>query len=233
MSNDEIFSDAVIKRLAEASKLPPKADRSLFGELLRGAAELYREEAGWASAAKIRADVKAIRRTVRPINDQKKDRKPHLIIKALRESSPETRRMLRRRAENRGDPFPSDDEIADSARNGAAVRTLDALTRIGGSVPSGKRSKHYEVKLYAPESPRNFAKREAEHAAVKRLRVAWRWAVAQGDLVQEAALAVNIPSTSASYENPGPFVRLVSRFFDALAVKGMNVVHLINSTDFD
>ena len=206
---------------------------------MRGAAELYREEAGWASAAKIRADVKAIRRTVRPINDQKKDRKPRLIIKALRESSPETCRMLRRRAENRGDPFPSDDDIADSATIGAAARTLDALTRIGGSVnpgakrPSGKRSKHYEVKLYAPRVPRNFAKREAEHAAVKRLRVAWRWAVAQGDLVQEAALAVNIPSTSASYENPGPFVRLVSRFFDALAVKGVNVVHLINSTDFD
>ena len=239
MSDDETFSDAAIKKLAENSKLPPDADLFLFGDFVRGAAALYREEAGWASRAKIRGDVKAIRRTVKPINERKKTRQPDLIIKALREAAPETLHMLRRRADNRGDVFPSYDDITNAARIDNAVRTLDALTRTGGSVnlgrkrPSGKRSQQYDVELYAPVSPRTFAKREAERAAIKRLRAAWRWAAARGDRVQEAAMLTNIPSTSASHENPGPFVRLASGFFDALGVKGVNVVHLINSIGFD
>jgi hypothetical protein len=238
MSDNEIFSDAAIKKLAEDSKLPPGADLFLFGNFVRGAATLYLEEAGWASSAKIRADVEAIRRTTKPIDERKKTRQPHRIIAALRQASPETLCMLRRRAENRGQMFPSEDDINDTARIDNAVRTLDALTRIGGSVkpgrkrPGDKQSKQYDVELYAPVSPRNFAKRDAERAAIKRLRAAWRWAAAQGDQAQEAAMLTNIPSTSASYENPGPFVRLASGFFDALRVKEVNVVHLINSIDF-
>jgi hypothetical protein len=239
VSDDDIFSDAATKKLAEDSKLPPDADLFLFGDFVRAAAALYREENGWVSSAKIRGDVKAIRRAVKPINAGKKTRKPHLIIKALHEASPETLHMLRRRADNRGEVFPSDDNITDAAQIDAAVRTLDALTRTGGSVnpgrkrPSGKQSRQYDVELYAPVSPRTFAKREAERAAIKRLRAAWRWAVARGDQVQEADMPTNIPSTSASYENPGPFVRLASGFFDGLGIKGVNVVHLINSIDFD
>jgi hypothetical protein len=234
-----IFSDAAMKKLAEVSNLPPDADLVLFSDFVRVAATLYREEAGWASSARIRRDVKAIRQTVKQINEREKDRKPHLIIKALRQASPETLHMLRRRADNRGDVFPSDDDITNPARIHTAVRTLDALTRISGSVtpgrkrPSGKKSKHYDIELYAPVSPRTFAKREQERAAIKRLRAAWRWAVARGDQVQEAAMPANVPSTSASHENPGPFVRLASGFFDGMGVEGVNVVHLINSIDFE
>jgi hypothetical protein len=176
VSDDDIFSDAAIEKLAEGSKLPPDADLFLFGDFARLAAALYREKAGWASSAKIRGDVKAIRQTVKPINERKKTRQPHLIIKALRETSPETLHMLRRRADNRGDVFPSYDDITDTARIDDAVRTLDALTRTGGSVnpgrkrPSGRQSKHYDIELYAPVSPRSLAKREAERAAIKRLR---------------------------------------------------------------
>jgi hypothetical protein len=85
--------------------------------------------------------------------------------------------------------------------------------------------------LYAPVSPRNFAKREAERIAVVQLRVAWRWAAARGDAAAERAMPSNIPATSASRERPGPFVKLVRDFFKALRVN-LNAVHLINSIDF-
>jgi hypothetical protein len=237
-SHSDKFSSPVIRKLAEDSKLPPSADLALFGNFVRVAAALYLEERGWASSAKIRADVKAIQRAAKPINEQKKTRQPHLIIKVLREASPETIQMLRGRAMNRGDRFPSDDDLTDPARLGAAVRTLDALTRAGGSVnqgrkrPTGKVSTRYNVELYAPVSPRNFAKREAERVAIKRLRAAWRWAVARGDTACEAALSNNMPSISASFENPGPFVRLARGFFKELGVEEVDVAHLINSTDF-
>ena len=233
MSKNDIFSDAAIKKLAEVSNLPPDADLVLFGNFVRDAASLYREEAGWASRAKIRGDVKAIRRTVKPVNEQKKTRQPQSIIRALRAASPETLHMLRRRADHRGDVFPICDNINDPALINAAVCTLNALTRIGGyrgrKVPSGRTSKQYDVELYAPLSQRTFAKREAERAAIERLRVAWRWAAAKGNQVQETAMPLNLPSRSASYENPGPFVRLARGFFEGLGVEGLNVVHLINS----
>jgi hypothetical protein len=234
----KLFSDEAIKKLAEDSKLPPDADLVLFGTFVRDAAAFYLEEVGWASGAKIRADIQAIRRTVKPINEQKKGRQPHLIIKALREASPETIQLLRRRAAIRGEMFPSDDDITDVARIGGAVRVLDALTRAGGSIkqgrkrPSGRQSKKYEVELYAPVSRRNFAKRDAERAAIKRLRKAWRWAAALGDAAREAAMPGNVPSTSASLENAGPFVRLARGFFEELRVRVVDVVHVINSIDF-
>jgi hypothetical protein len=130
--DDDMFSDAAIKKLAEDSKLPPGADLSLFGNFVRAAAALYREEAGWASSAKIRRDVRAIRRTVKPMNERTKDRNPRLIIKALHEASPDTLHMLKRRADNRGEVFPPDDVIINPARINGAVRTLEALTRTGG-----------------------------------------------------------------------------------------------------
>lgn len=238
MTDDHIFSEAAIKKLADDSNLPPDADISLFGRFVRDAGEFYRQEAGWASNAKIRDDIEAIRRTVRPINERKKTRRANLIITALDQASPETLHMLRRRAEHRGDAFPTTGDINDPARINNAARILDALTRAGGSLkhgrmrPSGKQSKEHDVKLYAPVSPRNFAKREAERAAIKRLRAGWRWAAARGDSDTERAMPTNIPAISASRENPGPFVRLVSGFFVALEVKA-NVVHLINSIDFD
>jgi hypothetical protein len=239
VSDGDIFSDAAIKKLAEDSKLPPDADLVLFGDFVRGAATLYREEAGWASTSKIRADVLAIRRTVRLINEQKKTRQPQIIIKALREAAPETLHMLRRRADRRREVFPSENDVMDPARINDAARILDALTRTGGSVipgrnrPNGKKSKQFDVDLYAPMSPRTFAKRELERAAIKRLHTVWRWSAARGDSNKEAAMLPNIPSLSASRENPGPFVRLVSGFFDGVGVKDVNVVNLMNSIDFE
>jgi hypothetical protein len=237
MADDDKFSDAAIKELAEVSKLPSDADLVLFGRFVRDAGALYLEETGGASSAKIRADVEAIRRSVKPIDARKKVRRPHLIIMALEKASPETLHMLRRRAELRGQAFPSADEIMNPALSDDSARILDALTRAGGSVkqgrvrPGGKQSKKYHVELYAPVSPRNFAKREAERAAIRRLRAAWRWALARGDPDTERAIPTNIPATSASKENPGPFVRLAREFFAAMGINA-DVVHLINSIDF-
>ena len=233
-----LFSDAAIRKLAEDANLPPSADLSLFGEFVRTAAQFYLEEAGWASAAEIRADIAAIRRTVKPIDERNKARKPKQIISVLEKASSATLRMLKTRAEVRGETFPTVDDILDRTRIKQAARILDMLTRAGGYVkqgrkrPSGKRSKEYIVELYAPVSPKNFAKREAERAAIKRLRTAWRWAAAQGNPEVERAIPCNKPSKGASRENPGPFVRLTRGFFSALMVN-VDAVHLINSIDFD
>lgn len=235
---DELFSDAAIRNLAEDANLPPSADLSLFGEFVRTAAKFYLEEAGWASAAQIRADIAAIRRTVKPLDERKKAREPKRIISALEKGPPATLRELKTRAEVRGERFPTVADIRDPTRINDAARILDMLTRAGGYVrqgrkrPSGKRSKEYVVELYAPVSPKNFAKREAERAATKRLRAAWRWAAAQGNPGAERAIPCNKPSKSASRENPGPFVRLTHGFFSALGVNA-DAVHLINSIDFD
>jgi hypothetical protein len=234
---DQLFSDELIARLAKESKLPPDADLKFFGDSIRVAAEMYLQEAGAASSAKVRADVVAIRRAIKPINLRDEDRRPDPIIASLDKASPETLYILRRRAELRGVNFPTADDILDPNRIEVAVRTLDVITRIGGIVkPSpmrsdGKRSKEYDVGLYAPISPRNFAKREAERAAIKRLRAAWRWAAARGDLDAERDMPAKTPATSASRQNPGPFVALAGRFFEALGAR-VDVVNLINSTDF-
>jgi hypothetical protein len=234
---DQLFSDELIARLARDSKLPPDADLKFFGDSVRVAAEMYLQEAGAASSAKVRADVVAVRRAVKPINLRDKDRRPDPIIVSLDKASPETLRILRRRAELRGVKFPTADDILDPNRIEVAARTLDVITRMGGIVKpgrtrsEGKRSKEYDVELYAPISPRNFDKREAERAAVKRLRAAWRWAAARGDSDAERDMPANTPATSASRQNPGPFVALARRFFEALGVRA-DVVNLINSTDF-
>jgi hypothetical protein len=230
----EKFSDLVIEKLAKDSNLPPKADLVLFGQFVRVAAALYLEERAWATSAKIRADINAIRRVVRPINDQKKTRAPLPIIRALNDASPETLHLLKERAKRRGESFPTTHIIMDPARVNDAANILDALTKVGGSVkpgrsrPGGKRSQKYVVELYAPISQRNFAKQEAERAAINRLRVAW-CAAARND---PDSLPSQVPATSASRENPGPFVRLVRGFFATLGVKA-DAVNLINTTDFE
>jgi hypothetical protein len=134
LAGDDAFSDAEIERLARTAELPPDADPALFGEFVRTAATMYRQEANEASSAKIRADLEAIRRTVKPINERKKTRQPHLIVSALEKASRETLRLLRRRAEWRGEVWPTADDILDPARMDNAARILDALTRTGGCV---------------------------------------------------------------------------------------------------
>ena len=56
-------------------------------------------------------------------------------------------------------------------------------------------------------SKRNFARHGPERVAIKQLRVAWRVAAAHAD--PERALRAEVPATTASREDPGPFVRLV------------------------
>jgi hypothetical protein len=233
---DLLFSAKLIAKLARDGKLPPDADLAWFGYSVRFAAEMYLQEAGAASGAKVRVDVLAIQRTVKPINRQDKARCPDPIITALDKASPETLRMLNRRAEVRGVVFPTTEDILDPNRIESAAQVLDAITRVGGCVrqgrkrPSGRQSKQYDVELYAPISPKNFAKREAERAAIKRLRAAWRWAAAGGDFDTEKRMPANTPAMSASRQNSGPFVGLASGFFAALGVK-VDVVNLINSAE--
>jgi hypothetical protein len=128
----EKFSDLVIEKLAKDSNLPPKADLVLFGQFVRVAAALYLEERAWATSAKIRADINAIRRVVRPINDQKKTRAPLPIIRALNDASPETLHLLKERAKRRGESFPTTHIIMDPARVNDAANILDALTNLAG-----------------------------------------------------------------------------------------------------
>jgi len=237
MADDDVFSDETINRLAQTAKLPSVADLRLFGEFVRTAATMYRQSANEAASARIRADVEAIRRTVKPINKRKKSPRPPSIFSALDKAAPETIHLLNRRAKRRGEVFPTADDINDPARMENAARILDTLTRAGGSVmegrmrPGGNKSKKYVVELYAPVSPRNFAKRKAERIAVVQLRVAWRWAAARSDEAAERAMPANIPATCASHERPGPFVKLVRDFFKELRVN-LNAVHVINSIDF-
>ena len=233
---EELFSDRLIAKLAEDSNLPQNADRLLFAEFVRTAATFYLQERASVTSAKIRADVNAVRQVVRPMNGRTKTRSPQRIIRALGDVSPETLKLLGERAERRGQIFPTMNSIMDPTSINEAGNMLHALTSLGGSVQlgrkraGGKRSRKYVAELYAPPSKRNFARHGPERVAIKQLRVAWRVAAAHAD--PERALRAEVPATTASRENPGPFVRLVRGFFAALGVKA-DTVNLINSTDFD
>jgi hypothetical protein len=195
-------------RIVDNAKLPDKADKYCLAKGIQEAAAIYVREVAEPNPKRLHEEIKTLYdAAIKRQYEQAALLREQLSIKA--------QNSLNDRAGRIGLTLPPPGDLRVSTRRDEACATIVSLCRIGGDRvkgrmrPSGKRSAViFKPLLHAPsgppelatlkhQSPRNFAKREAERNLVMWLGIAWL-----------EATGIPPPRT-ADRRNLGPFARLV------------------------
>ena len=212
---DDIFTTAFIVELGEFAALPKYADMKLFGSMTKTAASFYLLEVSAENENTVNREVGALR-------DAALDCDRGRVEEQLNSLSVETERLFKNRCDVRRVAFPTNDDLSNAERAKATFALIVSLTLMKGGViklrdpPPGAQSQTRVDVLFAPTPSRNFDKRSAERAFVRRMRAAWRWSVACDDSAKEKAISDSKPARSASRTKPGPFVHLIKSAFEAI-----------------
>lgn len=229
---DDIFTAKLIAGLGRAAALPKGADIELFGSMTKQSVWFYLLEVTVENQNTINQEVRALRVAAQDCDHDR-------VAERLSSLSIETETLLKSRCHRRRRIFPKCDDLLEPKRAKSAFALLASLTLMEGAVlrtrnrPNRKLSKSRIDVLFAPPPSRNFDKRSAERAFVRRMRAAWRWSTACNDSAKEEAMPDNKPARSASRTKPGPFVRLIDGALKAIgtaypAAKYVDVVETIN-----
>ena len=143
---------------------------------------------------------------------------------ALSRLSAVTIALLNDRGRHRPDglQLPTPDEVKDPERYSDVCERIFSLCsigrtrRLGRDRGIGKQSMTVEIEYYAPKRTPHPKKREAEMNFIMWVQVAWLEATGI------------LPSLAASYENQGPFVRLIDALFHRMGVEGVSTVEIVN-----
>lgn len=129
---------------------------------------------------------------------------------------------------NRGKRFvkpillPSPKDLVDSSSYHRVCSAIFSLCSMGRgrrkkrNRPTGRKSETVEIDFFAPSATRHPPKRQAEINFIMWVQIAWLEATKEE------------PTLSASFENPGPFVRLIKHCFSQAGADYANAVELIN-----
>jgi hypothetical protein len=121
-----------------------------------------------------------------------------------------------------GIELPPTETLCDETQREKACDAIVMLCRTGGrhiegrKRPSGRRSRSWQARLYAPEPSRHPGKRKAERAFLRRLQLAWLEATGER------------PSMTAHHVNLGPFAKMVRESLRLVGAAHADAVGLIN-----
>ena len=191
-----------------------------FGDGIRAAATLYAEQAKEPTVNELYIEIASLHRAA---GRRAYDR----LAILLERLSPKARNLLNGRAARPsiGTKLPPPEALRDDVKREAACELVEMLCCTGGHYiegrrrPSGKRSRTWRPRLYAPEPRRHVPRREAERGFVMWLRMAWL-----------EATGVR-PTMTANHSNPGPFARMVGECLRLVGAPYADAIGLINQLD--
>jgi hypothetical protein len=233
-----VFDDCCVQRLASIAKLPRGANVEHFGNGIRNAALIYSRDAREPSVNDMHKEIVALHYAA--------ERRLYASLTALLDNlstkasdmlnlrgmgsgfgNPRTLPTLTARHGPRGitaavTKLPSSDTLRDERLREKACDAIVMLCRTGGrhiegrKRPSGRRSRSWQARLYAPEPSRHPGKRKAERAFLMRLQLAWLEATGER------------PSMTAHHVNLGPFAKMVRESLRLVGAAHVDAVGLIN-----
>jgi hypothetical protein len=176
-----VFNETCIGELAAIGRLPNGANSQRFGEGIREAACIYAKDARNPAVGTIRDEIDAL-------HSAAKNRRYEPAAMLLSELSRQARAHLEARLKLPGPRaarlrLPSVEDLRNPGQRDEASEMIRRLCSAGGHYiegrkrSSGKRSKTWQPKLFAPEPLENPPKLDAERQFVMHLRLAWLEAV--------------------------------------------------------
>lgn len=206
---ERVLDDSAIQCLAQAARLPRRADLTRFGRYVRAAVHQYLNDANVPQPSEHRATIDSLARKLRDALDDK----PGALEAAVaffEAIPPATRKVL----EDVHDPenIPTVRDLRDPVHGRKELVRLYGLChrgaewKAGRRRPGGKRSRpRLEPLLIGPRVRPGRPSNHAEFVLCTWLAIAYE------------LLAERPPPFQADRRNPGPFVRLVR---DVLALAG-------------
>jgi hypothetical protein len=214
-----IFDDDCVQKLAYIRKLPSDADLGMYAKLIRNGVRAFAHGARVPSSNDLHQEIKAL------YNAALRE-KYDTVADLLENLSPATRDWLNERYQRRslrGTTLPAAEDLRDPTHRKPAL--VVQLCSTGGKIiegrrrPTGRRSRTFKPRLYAPEPRRHFPKREAELELVASLQIR--------DLHVTGCLPALTARHRSAHRPPGPFARMAQKVLD-LAGTRADAVALIN-----
>jgi hypothetical protein len=220
------FDDSCIARLAGIGELPANADKQRFAESIRVAARIYARDAREPNDNKLHAEIASLHKAAERHDYER-------VSKLLAALSPRSRERLNDRAKRLGFGLPTSEALHDPELREEACISVARLCCTGGGYVdgrlrrSGKRSRTWRWRLYAPGPRSHFPKRQAERDFVMWVRLAWLEAVG------EAPSATVNPGRgklrpNGSREPGGPFARMICECLRLVGASHADAVGLLN-----
>jgi hypothetical protein len=208
-----LFDEDCIRKLAQITRLPPKADFQVFGWWIREAADMFVREALTPTNNEVRSEIALL-------HDAAERRTYERAIRLLDDLSPEARAIL-------GDGLPAAADLRDMALRDEAAAALASLCRIGGQLVEGRRRPNggrspssIRPHFYAPEASTAFLRREADRHFVERISIARHTATGKA--------APRTARRATAERDIGPFARLVRECLRLVGASYADPVGLIN-----
>jgi hypothetical protein len=163
----EVFSDKQIQRLATLDKLPKTSNLERFGKRVREVACVYAREARTPSANQVYEEVANLHKAAaRARYDELAD-----LLAQLSEAARDVLKIRRL-----GIELPTPDTLRDPDQRAEACEAVVRFSSLGGGWtegrmrPTGRRSRTWKPKVWAPAPSRHFPRRKAERSLVTNLK---------------------------------------------------------------